>query len=573
MAKAKIATGLALAAGIAGAWLGRRHLIARAVGLPAPRYAVGVERGIEMRLPDGVTLVADHYYPKAAGDFPTLLRRTPYGRNGNVGLLGLLDDARAHILAERGYHVVTQDVRGRGESDGQFNRFEDEAADGKSTLEWVSQQPWFNGTLGLWGESYNGFTQWAVTQDAPAYLKALMPCITSSTGYSYAYTASGSFALLGLLEWTKLIENSQGATPWYRTKLDRLDPAMAYNDPAFNHLPLNETDEVALGYAVPFYRKWLDHPYPTDNYWQTMNFRASLPQLAAPAHLVSGWYDLFLYDLLLDYAVLRDAGRNPYLTIGPWTHGVMPVLESLRQAIPWFETYLKGASGQLRDKPVRYFVMGANEWREADDWPPPSRQTRYYLHESRKLDTNEPQAHSSPDVYRYNPADPTPALGGSLLNPPNGAVDNQSLEVRPDVLTYTTVPLGADTEVIGAVTAELYVHSSLDYTDFFLRLCDVYPDGRSLNVCDGLIRVTPGVGEVQADGSLRIEVDMIATAYRFKAGHRIRLQVSSGAHPRFSRNLGTGEPLATGTQMQIATQTICHDQAHPSALVLPLPIV
>ena len=174
---------------------------------------------------------------------------------------------------------------------------------------------------------------------------------------------------------------------------------------------------------------------------------------------------------------------------------------------------------------------------EADSWPPPANPIPYYLHSSRQLATAAPESKSSPDVYRYNPADPTPSLGGPLLTPPNGALDNRSLEVRPDVLTYTSAPLAEDVEVIGAVEAELFVRSSIGETDFFVRLCNVYPDGRSINICDGLRRIRPGDGEVQPDGSLRIVVDMAQTAIRFRAGHSIRIQVSSGAHPRYTRNL------------------------------------
>ncbi|MCP4594133.1 MAG: CocE/NonD family hydrolase, partial [bacterium] len=188
-----------------------------------------------------------------------------------------------------------------------------------------------------------------------------------------------------------------------------------------------------------------------------------------------------------------------------------------------------------------------------------------------RLATESPPAESSPDHYVYDPADPTPATGGPFLGRRGaGPQDNRALEARPDVLCYTTPPLQHDVDVIGPVRTELYVRSSLAHTDFFARLCDVEPDGRSINVCDGLFRVEPGKGEPQPDGSLRIEIDMWATAYRFRTGHRLRLQVSSGAHPRWSRNLGTGEPLATGTLLAVAEQAIYHDADHPSALVLPL---
>jgi putative CocE/NonD family hydrolase len=173
------------------------------------------------------------------------------------------------------------------------------------------------------------------------------------------------------------------------------------------------------------------------------------------------------------------------------------------------------------------------------------------------------------DNYRYDPSNPTPALGGAQFSPLAGPRDNRKLEARPDVLTFTTPPLSQPVEIIGQVRLQLYVKSSLDYTDFFGRLCDVFPNGRSINICDGLFRVRPGKVERQLDGSMCIEIDMWATAYHFKSGHRIRLQVSSGAHPRWSRNLGTGDSI-TGSEMKVALQTIFHDSTHPSALILPV---
>jgi putative CocE/NonD family hydrolase len=202
-------------------------------------------------------------------------------------------------------------------------------------------------------------------------------------------------------------------------------------------------------------------------------------------------------------------------------------------------------------------------------WPPPAWETRYFLQPHAGLSQHEPPVRAAPDHYRYDPADPTPSVGGTLLLT-GGPRDNRQLEARPDVLCFTTAPLDADLEVIGLVSLELYVCSSLEHTDFAGRLCDVHPDGRSINICDGLLRLNPGTDGVQPDGSRRIRIDLWATAHRFRRRHRLRLQVSSGAHPRWSRNPGTGEPIGTATSMVAADQTIYHDGAHPSALVPPV---
>jgi hypothetical protein len=294
--------------------------------------------------------------------------------------------------------------------------------------------------------------------------------------------------------------------------------------------------------------------------------------VSAPVHLVGGWYDYYLRGLLRDYATLKAAGRQPYLSIGPWFHahpGMM--MTGLQEGLAWFDAHLKDDRRGLRQKPVHICVMGADEWRELDDFPPPARQTRYYLHAEGGLGPDTPPAASPPDGFRYDPADPTPALGGAFLGSEGaGPQDNRPLEARPDVLCYTTPPLAQAVEIIGMVRLELYARSSLAHTDFFGRLCDVAPDGRSTNICDGLFRVEPGQAEGQVDSHLRIEIDMWATAHRFRRGHRLRLQVSSGAHPRWSRNLGTGEALATGVRMAVAEQTVYHDEAHPSSVVLPV---
>jgi putative CocE/NonD family hydrolase len=357
---------------------------------------------------------------------------------------------------------------------------------------------------------------------------------------------------------------------------------------AFAHLPLLEADTVAAGEPVPFYRDILTHNQAKDPFWGARDHTGAVAQVAAPVHLIGGWYDYYLRGLLRDYATLKAAGRQPYLTIGPWYHGQPAgLMTGLREAPAWFDTHLKGADGCLRQKPVRIYVMGAEEWREYDDFPPSSHELRYYLCDGARLVTDTPAATFSSDSYRYDPADPTPALGGALLSLKGaGAQDNRSLESRSDVLCYTTPPLARELEIVGRVRLELFAHSSQPTADFFGRLCDVAPDGRSTNICDGLVRIQPewegsqsdrvsegsrrGISGEDSGPCLRIEIDMWATAHRFQRGHQLRLQVSSGAHPRWSRNLGTGEALATSIQTAIAHQTIYHDKARPSVLVLPV---
>ncbi len=554
-----------------GLYYYRRSLFARLIGLSPPRYDVSVTWGMAVTMPHGVQLVADHYSPKAyaprpTGDFPTILIRVPYGRGGALGAFP------ARCFAERGYHVIVQDARGCFDSGGEFRSHVNEAADGRATLDWIAQQPWFNGELGLWGPSYLGYMQWAVAANAPPFLKTLTPSITSSQNLTVTHP-DGAFGLETRLRWVQGIwvqREGRELSLWKRLTRTRSDERNL--QAAFLHLPLIESDTVATGEALSLYRHILTHDCPDDPFWQARDHSAAVSQVSIPVHFTGGWYDYYLRGLLADYAALRAAGQRPHLTIGPWFHahpgGMMTML---RQGLVCFDAHLRGERGGLRQKPVHVHLMGADEWREMDDWPPPAQETRYFLHPQARLATESPPAESSPDHYVYDPADPTPATGGPFLGRKGaGPQDNRALEARPDVLCYTTPPLQDDVDVIGPVRMELYVRSSLAHTDFFARLCDVKASGRSINVCDGLFRVEPGKGEPQPDGSLRIEIDMWATAYRFRTGHRLRLQVSSGAHPRWSRNLGTGEPLATGTRMVVAEQAVYHDGGHPSALVLPL---
>jgi uncharacterized protein len=341
------------------------------------------------------------------------------------------------------------------------------------------------------------------------------------------------------------------------------------------HLPVGEADAEVSGHAKTFFRDWLAHPEASDNYWRDRDHSRLVHEVEAPAHLFSGWYDFFLRELLDDYQALIAAGKTPHLRVGPYPHGSLGMTaEVLRETFAWFDLHLKGETDKVGTKPVRLYVMGADEWREFDAWPPPAEERRFYLHPDGRLSPDVPPGDSPPDRYRYDPADPTPAVGGPLfgMSGKRGPVDNRELEARPDVLVYTTPPLERDVEIVGSVHLELYARSSLQHTDFFGRLCDVHPDGESVNVCDGLLRLEPGKGEPQQDGSSQLEFDMWATAYRFRRGHSMRVQVSSGAHPRWNRNFGTGEPIATATTMLAAEQTVYHDREHPSAIVLPVSV-
>lgn len=546
-----------------------RQQIAFLLRLAPPRYRVTVERGIQMPMRDGVSLSADHYAPTTPLPVPTILIRSPYGRNSGHSLFGLLLAFFGHRFAERGYHVVIQDTRGRFDSGGAFNPYFNENEDGAATLEWLCRQPWSTGVIGLWGGSYLGIVQWLVAAENPA-VKALVPSITSTQLHKILYP-DGALDLGLTLRWLSLFQTldrvRNNPLRWF-TVLDDIERAI---QPALLHLPLEDADEIVLGERADAFRQWIEYDRADAAIWQENLDQMKLDQVNVPTHLMSGWYDFFLRGLLDDYAALVKAGRAPYLTIGAWHHFAAIIsMADLREGLDWFDTHLKGEPQRVREKPVRLYVMGANEWRDFDSFPPPATTKRYYLQSAEMLSTELPHAESQPDHYAYDPTDPTPAVGGAIFSVKGGRVDNRALEARPDVLTYTTSPLKQPLEVIGRVRVELYAQSDLDHTDFFGRLCDVYPDGRSMNLCEGLFRVAPGKLEQQPDGTLCVEIDLWATAHVFKRGHAIRLQISSGAHPHWNRNLGTSDYFSTCCAYRVAHQTIFHDKARPSALILPV---
>jgi putative CocE/NonD family hydrolase len=543
----------------------RRYVFAWGLGLARPRFRVKVARGLVVPAADGVRLMADRFFPAEAPSSPIVLIRSPYGRNAPSGVFGLLLEFCARRFAERGYQVVTQDTRGRFESEGQFEPLVHERADGQATLNWLAQQPWVNEQIGMWGPSYLGIVQWAVG-DSPA-IKALVPAVTASNLYPIVFP-DDAFDLGLMMRWVSLLR----AMDKYRQRLFIFDALMLFEVEqdirlAFRHLPVIDADQKLRSGKIDYYSEWLQRAQD-DPQWRETLQAVDRGCVHAPVHLIGGWYDFFLRGLLDDYAALKAAGKNPRLTIGPWQHfsNMFLTLSILKMGLEWFDIHLKGGR-QQREKAVRLYVMGANEWREFGEYPPPSHARRYYLDGGRKL--NLASSNSAPDCYRYDPRNPLKIWGGAQFHPFAGPRNNRRLERRRDVLVYSSAPLEQPVEVIGAVRLELYVRSSLENTDFFGRLCDVHPGGQSINICDGLFRIQPGKGELQADGTLRIEVDLWATAYRFQRGHCIRVLVSSSAHPRWNRHTGGSNPL-TDTELRPADQMIYHDTQHPSALVLPV---
>jgi putative CocE/NonD family hydrolase len=513
---------------------------------------------------DGAVLLADRWFAPGMADRaqPTVLVRSPYGRRQVVALLF------GRLLAERGLQVLIQSVRGTFGSEGEFNPF-DERADGLATLQWIRTQPWHRDRIGMIGPSYLGLVQWAVAPEAGDDLAALAIQVSASQFHGQTY-AGGSLSLETVSSWLVIVaaQERRLAPLAIARQLHRL-PAL------LSELPVSELDQRATGMEVAWFREGLTSPSREDAYWVARDYAAGVEKVNARVQLVGGWQDIFLPWMLEDFAALNAAGRPAQLIVGPWTH-TSPGLTAaaLREGLGWLRRALLDDERLVRKGAVHIYVTGERAgggWRELASWPPPNiAEKRLWLGEHRQLLDHEPAQTSIPDRYRYDPADPTPSLGGPLLLEREPIVDNRPLEARPDVLTYTTVPLRSTLEAIGPVRVGLWVRPSSPHFDIFARVCDVDGSGASWNVCDALVRVAPGRFDTASDGSQRVAFDLWPTAHRFATGHRIRLQVSSGAHPRYMRNPGTGEEPTAATATQPVDIEILHDSDHPSVLALPV---
>lgn len=534
------------------------EIAGRSLRLPRARTRdLLVERDLPAAMDDGVVLLADRYVARDQADAPppTVLVRTPYGRRGFFGLV------YGRLLAERGFQAVVQSVRGTFGSGGTFTPF-DERADGLATLRWLRAQPWCDGPIGMIGSSYMGLTQWAVAGAADGALGALAPSITASQFHGQAY-GGGSLSLETAFSWTVII-----AAQERRLAPLRLILGLRRRLPrALDALPLAEVDALLAGEELPWFRQWLEVRSPEDPYWRARDFSADVAGVTAPVQLIGGWHDIFLPWQVEDYRALRAAGREAQLIIGPWAHTSPALLAtSIREGLGWLRAHLLGDRRLRAEAPVRAWVGGEGRWRALPDWPPPGVRPRRLLLGDGGALGDDPG--DGVDAFTYDPAAPTPALGGPVLLTRAPVVDNRPLEARDDVLVYTSAPLRAAVEALGPVEADVYVRTSSPHADVFVRVCDVHPDGRSLNVCDGLIRLDDRGPRPDGDGVRRVRFGLWPTAHRFAAGHRIRVLVAGGAHPRYARNPGTGEPPHRATRLVSVRHELLHDPARRSAVEL-----
>lgn len=560
-----------------------------------------VEKNVPARMRDGVVLRADLYRPPAPGRYPALLQRTPYSKNDGQAL------KRFSAIAARGYVVVVQDTRGRYMSDG-IAVPHDEGDDGYDSVQWAASLPGVDGRVGMFGGSYLATTQLEAATRRPPALVALFPASSYSRRHDMVFQG-GAFYLSDGLSWNlgqAIDVRRRVLTP----AVDRdgpigLDAAQSrtLRESWYWHLPLKSFNELDLRRFAPGYFRMLDHP-SVDRFWDPADIESRHDQFLVPAFHLTGWYDTLLTGTLRNFMGLRahagtdEARRFQRLIVGPWTHarptvkstsvgdvdfGAAAGVDAESLMLDWFDRWFRQGSRSVADgAPVRLFIMGENRWRDEQEWPlSRARVTRYFLRSHGHANTasgdgsleRAAPAGEPADRYSYDPHDPVPtgASGGYSRTPS----DERQVEERSDVLVYSTAPLATDTEVTGPIALTLWVTSSARDTDFTGRLVDVFPDGAARALNDGILRAryrdSPTTPTLLTPGApARLTIDLGATANLFKAGHRIRLEVSSSNFPRFDRNPNTGGVFGEDADVRIAEQAILHDAAHPSQLLLPI---
>ena len=545
-----------------------------------------IRMDVKVPMRDGVLLSADIYTPSAGGPFPTLLVRTIYDKQAERYLEWM------ERFVESGYACVMQDCRGRHDSDGAWEPYVHEADDGHDTIEWIGAQPWCDGDVGTFGVSYLGFTQTQSATRRSRFLKAITPIASKQDNF-------GHQRVDGVLQQhvAQFFINMAGRT------MKRGSTALLDWDELRRRLPLvSAVDDIV---DLPFYREIIRH-HTFDDFWKSYSMRYQYGEVETPAYFITGWYDNLVHETCKLYrgwagqARTEQARKLTRLLIGPWAHGNIGSAEPfgsvgfggaahvdiIQEQIRWNDRRLKGVDNGIDDEPpVRVFVMGANRWRTGYEWPLADVEyARFYLHGRTGANTLDgdgrlsatPPGEEPPDRYAYDPDDPVPTIGGQwMMSDGSGPWDRRAAQRRDDVLVYDTEPLDRDLEVVGPVSLTLFASSSAPDTDFTGTLSDVHPDGKAVMLTEGIMRARfresierPTL--IEPGRVYELEVDMWDTGNLFKAGHRIRLEVSSSNFPRYERNLNTGSQPGLDAEMAVAQQTVYHDAERASYLTLPV---
>ncbi len=563
-----------------------------------PANDVKIEHHVAIPMRDGVKLYADIYHPAKDGRYPVLVSRTPYSTEQFPSAY-----EEPLFFARRGYVFVFQDVRGRHESEGVWEPFRNDIEDGYDTIEWAAKQPWSNGKIGMQGHSYGGHVQWRAAMAKPPHLVTIFPIVASTSLYHNWVTLNGAWRLAFNFGWgavrqeSRIMQNTGVHTAKDAPESQRYDRVIQF-------LPLLGMQEL-LGRHARFYTDWISHP-DYDDYWKALNVEEVFEDIAIPIHTAGGWFDIFSQGTLNGYTGVshhgktRTAREKSQMVIGPWEHGVSqktgdidfgPAARVEREVfeLRWFDYWLKGVdNGVASEPPVKIFVMGRNQWRLEKEYPLARTQYRkLYLSSAGHansgagdgaLSWDMPATQTPADRYEYDPLKPVPSTGGNnCCGVPtlSGPRDQRPIESRPDVLVYSSALLRQDLEVTGPVKVVLYASSDAKDTDFVAKLIDVYPDGRAINMCEGILRARyrDGVNRpklLEPGEVYELTIDLVGTSNVFLKGHRVRVDLTSSHFPQFDRNPNTGEAFGVSAKTQIAHQTIHHSTSRPSHVLLPV---
>jgi len=558
---------------------------------------IRIERHKAVTMSDGVVLYADIYLPSEPGRYPTIVTRTPYGvqRDGSHEMLVK--------FAQHGYAVVIQDVRGRYESEGKWEPFRDEGKDGAETIEWAAVQPFSNGKVATYGGSYGGHNQWAAATRNPPHLVAAFPSLASTNIYANWLTMGGAFRLSFNYGWGVVRMPNRIMLPQYWHTESYMPENLRY-DNTLMHLPLKDMDIVHEGSGVQHYRDWLKHE-SYDEYWKAISDEERFDKVSVPIHTLGGWFDIFLTGTINGYVGMKQHGATPeartgsHMIIGPWGHGPTQsfggidftpaaMIDMFELHRHFYDYYLKGIKNGLDvEKPVQLFYMGVNKWRSESGWPVPGTEYReLYLSSNGSANsvrgdgtlTFTKPLKSTSDTYRYDPENPVPTTGGNnCCGTPTapGPVDQRSIERREDILVYTSNYLTDYLTIAGPVRIKLLASTDGPDTDWMIKLIDVYPNGYSMPVSEGILRARfrDGLDKMKLltpNQVYEYDIELTGTANVFQPGHRIRIDITSSNFPQFDRNPNTGESLGSSINTRIAQQIIYHGGTHLSHIVLPV---
>jgi uncharacterized protein len=579
---------------------GCTRVVSKALKLEAPSHERMVtERNVMVPMRDGIHLATDIYKPATPGKYPVVLTRIPYGSDPGDGLPWGQLQHLGKFFVKNGYIYIVQDTRGEFDSEGDWFPFVFEHDDGQDAIDWIAEQDWCDGNIGMWGGSYFGYTQ-LIAAPGNENLDAIIPWIASGNLHSLVFRG-GASSFMSMQGWVVQEENSQARRLGEKPN-SKLDLSGGYfNYEIRDAEPVNEAAVLADPSAMeggPW--KWLDHPGDTEHV-AALNYTNYYKDVSAPTLIIAGWYDIFLNAQLEDFVRFRNEAqgdaRRPRLVIGPWAHGqVWSDLEDSKLDggrlvaglfKDWYDYWLKGIdNGVMDEAPVQIFVIGENEWRDEYEWPlARTRYVNYYLHSGGSantlngdgtLSTAAPGEEPS-DQFTYDPENPVPTTGGSFLNALEfkaGPADQSKLEERDDILVYITEPLADDMEITGPVKVTLWAATSAIDTDWTAKLIDIFPDGYRRNLQTGIIRARYRNGlqhptALEPGQPVEYTIDLWAVCNLFKAGHRIGLEISSSDFPQFDRNTNAGG-VGGPDNIVVANQTIYHDEARPSKVTLPV---